>query len=304
MRPNLIFARGDDAPAHIDWAARCRSRSWDITLSYFGKGTPPADAYDGVETHLKGVKWGVIFDYFTLRSDLLDAYEYVWFPDDDIVCDPEDIDRLFDAMRSYDLDIAQPALTMESYFSHLITLQQPDYIMRRTNFVEVMMPCIRTSYFKQLLPYLGGAQTGWGLDFGWAADRFTRKAGIIDAIAMTHARPIGGGKIYKDAADQGLGDGEQVHSMERFGIQSKITMPLGGLRKDGRVVTQKWRAALDFYLGLRRIQPVHIDRRHYRHRVNRYLRRIIWFMLAERFGSITGRRTSSPLKAVRAGSGE
>ncbi|MFA5901066.1 MAG: DUF707 domain-containing protein, partial [Hyphomicrobium sp.] len=139
VRRNLIFAVGDTEPSHLRWAEQCPSRNWDIVLSYFGPpGEAPAEHYEGVAPQGRGLKWGAVCAYFTQNQALLDAYDYVWFPDDDIVCDPQDINRLFDYMRQFDLEIGQPALTMQSYFSHLMTLQQPEYVMRRTNFVEVM----------------------------------------------------------------------------------------------------------------------------------------------------------------------
>lgn len=287
MRRNLIFAVGDETPSHLNWAARCPERTWDIVLSYFGaQGRAPAAAYDGVAPQGRGLKWGAIWTHLTRHPEVLESYDYVWFPDDDIVCDPQDIDPLFAHMRQFDLEIGQPALTMDSYYSHLITLQQPDYLMRRTNFVEVMMPCIQSSYLKRLLPLMEGSYTGWGLDFGWANDQLTQKAGIIDAIAMTHARPIGGGKIYDAFEEQGLGTigGEVADAFGRFGLKKKITLPLGGVRKDGREVQPGWRAQIDYFSGLRRLAPKNVDRDEYRRTVSKYARKMLRHYLAHGLG--------------------
>jgi hypothetical protein len=285
VRRNLVFAVGANTPSHLEWARSCPERSWDVTLSYFGPpGEAPKPNYDNVVPQGRGVKWGSVFDYFTRNPALLDAYDYVWFPDDDIVCDPKDVDRLFGAMREFDLEVGQPALTMESYYSHLITLRQPGYRMRRTNFVEVMMPCFKAAYFKSILPRLEGSFTGWGLDFGWADVSLTSKAGIIDDIAMTHSRPVGGGKIYEVAAAQGLGTiKEEVGSaFGRFDVSARVTVPLGGIRKDGRVVTGKWPALVDFYRGLWQLQPKHVSWARFHRRIHSYTWRIIRYHLGER----------------------
>src|SRR5262245_19796425 len=282
MRRNLVFAVGDKTPEHLDWANSCPSRTWDITLSYFGPlGEAPAQFYDHVEPQGRGVKWGSIFDYFNRNLPLLDSYDYVWCPDDDVRCDPADIDRLFTLMRDYDFDIAQPSLTTNSYFSHLITLQQPNYRVRSTDFVEVMMPCFRAKYLNNLLPLIEGAYTGWGLDFGWARDDLTKRSGIFDEIAMTHARPIGAGDIYKVALQQGLGTIEQEmdSAIDRFDYRSRLTFPRGGVRRDGTVIENKWVALADFYFGLRQIHPEHVLKARYRRRVGREVRRIARYYL-------------------------
>ena len=300
MRRNLIFAVGDETPSHLTWAHRIPSRTWDITLSYFGPpGRAPAANYDNVAQQGVGLKWGAVFDYFSNNAALLDAYDYVWFPDDDIVGDPADIDRLFAYMHQFDLDIGQPSLTLDSYISHLITYQQPGYLMRRTNFVEVMMPCLKSSYLKRLLPLIKGSYTGWGLDLCWADQSRTQKAGIIDAIVMTHARPIGGGQIYNVMAKQGLGtvDEEVASAKQRFGRYIDVTRPLGGVRNDGRVVTGRWRSLAELYLGLYRLRPQHVDIQRYRTKVNRYARRVGRKMLAETLGVWRTKGEHSPIEA-------
>ena len=274
-RRNLVFAVGDEKASHLNWAMQSPSRSWDITLSYFGPaGRAPAQNYDRIEPQGRGVKWGAITSFFKNNPRVIESYGYVWFPDDDILCDPQDINRLFACMQQYDLDIAQPSLTEDSYFSHLITLRQPGYVMRLTNFVEVMMPCLKTSYLEKLLPRLEGSYTGWGMDFGWADVKLTRRAGVIDAIGMTHARPVGGGQIYRVAAQQGLETAKEEAALafDRFDVSLKIAFPRGGIRKDGRAVVNKWGALIDFYCGLRKLQPKYSARAQYTR--SRYKRRI------------------------------
>jgi hypothetical protein len=296
-RSNLVFAVGAEAPSHLTWAARAPSRTWDITLSYYGKpGSAPAANYDHVAPQGVGLKWTNIFNYFIQNTRLLDAYDYIWFPDDDIVGDPADIDRLFAYMREFDLDIGQPALTLDSYASHVITFQQPGYLMRRTNFVEVMMPCFKASYLKRVLPLFEGSYTGYGLDLGWAEQNMTQRAGIIDAIAMTHSREIGGGPIYEVMAKQGLGTVKEEESAarKRFGLAHHAKLPLGGILKDGRVVTGRWHALADLYFSQRRLRPEHLRPSQYKRRVNRDARRAAGKLVADSLAAWKGRGEGSP----------
>ena len=190
-------------------------------------------------------------------------------------------------MREYDLDIDLLVQTEDSYFSHLITLQQPDYAMRLTNFVEVMMPCFKTVYLKNLLPRLEGSYTGWGIDFGWADANLTSRAGMFDAIGMTHARPVGGGQIYSVPGRQGLGTAQEEAALayDRFDVSLRIAFPLGGVRKNGCSVDNKWSALIDFCRGLRKLQPKYsarslFTRSRYRKRIWKEVRRIARFHLS------------------------
>lgn len=59
--------------------------------------------------HIKGYKLKVIYKYLMVNMRLIDSYDYFFFPDDDIMMDATTINALFDAMRHYNLRIAQPA---------------------------------------------------------------------------------------------------------------------------------------------------------------------------------------------------
>ena len=62
--------------------------------------------------HIKGYKLRVIYRYLEMYPELKERYDYFFFPDDDIQMDAAAINTLFEAMRRYRLQIAQPALRM------------------------------------------------------------------------------------------------------------------------------------------------------------------------------------------------
>lgn len=81
----------------------------------------------------------------------MSRYDYVWLPDDDIAARSADIDAIFDAMRHYELDIAQPSLTRDSYFTHFVLMSCPGFVLRYTNFVEIMVPCVKVGLLRTVL---------------------------------------------------------------------------------------------------------------------------------------------------------
>ena len=90
--------------------------------------------------HIKGYKLRVVYRYLEMYPELKERYNYFFFPDDDIQMDAAVINTLFEAMRRYRLQIAQPALRM-SYYTWSHTLQDRYCKLRYINFVEMMVPC-------------------------------------------------------------------------------------------------------------------------------------------------------------------
>ena len=54
-------------------------------------------------------------------SDLVHSYDYIWFPDDDLLIDGRDINRAFALARACNLLLAQPALEPGCFVNHRIT---------------------------------------------------------------------------------------------------------------------------------------------------------------------------------------
>jgi hypothetical protein len=140
-----------------------------------------------------GGKWAGIFDFFLAQPSLIDQHDYFWFPDDDIEADAETIDDFLTIALNQDFDLAQPALTHDSYFADPLTLAHPSFEFRRTNFVELMMPLFSREILLRALPLFEGRHAALGMDLFWhhlSIDP-ARKVAIIDAAPMRHTRPRG-----------------------------------------------------------------------------------------------------------------
>jgi hypothetical protein len=148
-------------------------------------------------------------------------------------------------MRRHDLVLAQPALSARSHFHWCITLRNPATAIRWTNFVEVMLPCFRADFLRQVVadfaPYISGS----GFDWVWPhrAGAHAHRVAILDRVAVTHTRPFGGpnyrffeGRGY-DAAD------ETGHVLRTNGIDSPMTRVLALTPRLG------WRIAGEGWLG-------------------------------------------------------
>lgn len=191
-RRNLVLVRAGDDSLHPSWIM-AEDRSFDLIVSYFGDapGRYASDC-EYYATH-KGGKWDGVYRYFEANRHLLESYEYVWIPDDDIATDAACIDRMFALARRFDLEICQPALTHDSYFSYIETIGTDCYLMRYTNMVEIMIPCFSRDRLKTLLPLFRDTMSGFGLDMVWGrlSPPNALDCAILDVCRMQHTRPIG-----------------------------------------------------------------------------------------------------------------
>lgn len=196
----LIMARVGDTSLHEQWL-RGTKRNFDLYLSYYGdkpgRYKEDADYY----REKKSTKWPALHEHIVADREIVESYDAVWFPDDDLLIGSESISRMFDLFSAFDLALAQPALTLNSYFSHSTVLVNSSYVLRFTNFVEVMGPVFSQKALKLLEPTFSKVTVGWGLDLLWPylleQESAQYKMGIIDDTPMTHTRPVGGGDIYK-----------------------------------------------------------------------------------------------------------
>ena len=243
-----MIVRAGDTSLHPGWLPATGRRSWDLVVSYFGDDPNRYRSDDVIRTDAKGPKWKGLYRVLAESSDLLDHYDYIWLPDDDLECDPSAIERLFESMRQYDLLLGQPALSARSYFSWCITLQNPMTRIRYVNFIETMAPCFHSSLLLKCLPLLDGQIGGWGLDWVWPkyAGSVPDRVAVIDDAAVTHTRPFGGPN-YRFFADAGFSPLEEANRNRRTHdinetctrIDSMITrggVKLSGTNRVGRAV--------------------------------------------------------------------
>jgi hypothetical protein len=140
----------------------------------------------------KNLKWGYAKKY--LSPEVCSGYDYLFFWDEDVdVCD-FDYKNFLRLMNLNAVEMAQPALKRDSFFTWEITLKNDDFpVGRFTNFVECG-PALVFSFtawcrFWEIIdPSV--SSWGWGYDcIARAVCGFKRQA-IIDCESVRHARPV------------------------------------------------------------------------------------------------------------------
>ena len=192
-RQNLVIVRAGDSSLHPEWFVGAEARNWDIIVNYFGNDPEKYRGDDVVRIDSKGPKWPALYELIRNHADLIGGYERVWLPDDDLRCTCADVNRLFEIFEREKLELAQPSLRADSYVSHMVTLHNPRFHLRYTNFIEVMAPCFTRESLEKLLPTFNESMSGWGLDYAWPKLLGTagERVAIIDDVQVLHTRPVG-----------------------------------------------------------------------------------------------------------------
>lgn len=168
------------------------TRSWDIALSFYDDSELPVRGIVDWVHRCPGGKWDGLWWFFAEHGESLNGYDYYWLVDDDIETDAECIEALFAYVRRHGFQLAQPALTWDSYFSHRLTLACPGFLHRHTNLVEIMAPIVSAKLLTKLLPFFRDTRSGFGLDWCWQTlvPEPARQIAIIDCLPVRHGRPL------------------------------------------------------------------------------------------------------------------
>ncbi len=243
----LAVVRCGDKSLHGQWATG--SAMFDVAVSYFG-GDADKQFPEAAYVHRAvGGKWDGLYAFFQAYPQTLAAYDFFWFPDDDIAASAKDVEALVRAGARHDLDLFQPSLDRHSYFSHLITLNHPSFALRTTNFVEIMVPVLSRRLMAKALPTMAETKSGFGLDFLWPqlAGEFGTRAAILDDVCVRHTRPVGGslhafmkktgGRSSAEELQAAVGAGALPLRSQINGVATPRIQIASGLLKSGRTIS-------------------------------------------------------------------
>ena len=254
-RRNLVIVRAGNSSLHPEWLKGATVRNWDIVVNYFGDDPDKYKEPDVVRIDSKGPKWPALQELIQSHPEFISDYEYIWLPDDDLLATKADVNRLFDLVKSYKLEVAQPALTWDSYYSHITTLHNSMTKIRFTNYVEVMAPCLCSAMLRKALPLFNSNLSGWGLDYLWSAlaeDPLNHIA-IIDEVTVRHTRPVGGPN-YKLLRETGVSPWDELRILcKAHGLDEEpVLVTHKAIRRDNTVITaekNRYRFVSDFIFG-------------------------------------------------------
>jgi hypothetical protein len=200
-------------------------RGYDVLLNYYKESAvnPKAD----IAVFQAGTKTTAIRRLMELRADLVLRYEAVLFLDDDVEIGAEGIDALFRAMAAENLDLAQPALTADSFTAYPF-LKRPsvgDGVLRVSS-VEIMAPAMTRRALQCAAWTLAESVSGWGSDLllgpAVRAAFGPTSVGVIGSVVVRHATPVDtrGGAFYEFLRRYGVDPGYEANRVAvDFGVE-------------------------------------------------------------------------------------
>ena len=187
-RKYLLFSsigkRNTQTQAVNMWTSS-KNKNFDIVLYYYNS-LPPSNCVDYCVYH-PGLKFENFYHFATNHD--ISKYDAIWIVDDDIQIDTQQINKLFQFFSKYDLDIAQPAFSLDSHISHPITLASSSCALRYCNFVENGVMMLSNRALSKCLEVFKYGRTGWGVDY--VCCRMIdngHNIGIIDNIICRHPK--------------------------------------------------------------------------------------------------------------------
>lgn len=191
MKNLIIVCAGNDS-LHLKWSKN--TNCFDLVVLYYGDCDLTFNNFKSKSTNcfkVKGHKWHLISNYITNNLNKMFEYEYIWFPDDDLLTNSIDISTLFNVCKKYNLLMGSPALS--GYVSHEIHKPQKNTLLRFTDFVEVICPVMHIDSVLKLHFSFTLNESAWGLDFLWPKllGYPKDKIAIVDTVVVEHTRPIG-----------------------------------------------------------------------------------------------------------------
>jgi phosphorylcholine metabolism protein LicD len=188
LHSDLVFTSAGDNTHFYDYWCDNKTKAYDIWLVYYGDNEDNYNKYKKYVNKIwkrKGTKFQN-FDYIYKKElPTISQYDRVFIMDDDIIIKTNDINKMFDISKQYNLWICQPSYTNDSKISHAITKNQPNNILRYTNFIEVGVPLFSKESLNKFMSNYNPKLVEWGVDylFIWSNGKDIKdKYAIIDSI--------------------------------------------------------------------------------------------------------------------------
>ena len=212
---------GDEIPySHVYFNA---DKKFDLLLfnntgktGEIEKFNAPYEHYISEKTENKGEIFYHICQYLT-KHQL--NYNYIGVIDDDIIFRVSDFNYMLHIAETHDLDVFQPSIAKDSYFSHRRFVNRSGMMVSNIDWVEIMAPFYRQNLLLACENYFLNTISGQGVDV-YLMPVLQRihnqtKTGIVHAVQVKHARPIRSHeRIYKN----GLNNEQEIEIIRQASL--------------------------------------------------------------------------------------
>lgn len=206
-----------------------------------------------IKTEFKGVLMLEVCKYVKAID-----YTYIGLLDDDQAISISSLNRLLEIANENALDVFQPSVSADSYFSHAMFLQKPGHLPESVDWVEIMSPFFRKEIFEAGEDFYKSNISSYGVDrylFPYLQKKLNRcNTALIHEVSVRHLKPVtDGNKQFSNGLDARQ-EGELIRNKVLGLIQAEgldfSDKALQEIYEVGEMRWQKWKYDLKRYLGL------------------------------------------------------
>lgn len=242
LSPYLVVVRAGSRSLHTRWLRPPEERGFDVLISTFADETEAPHQPGVFFERRHGTKVAAYSALLEEHIEFLGKYRFIAMLDDDLETNALDLTRCFAIADEYGLKISQPALSHQSHFTFAALLQNTSFKLRFVTYIEMMCPIFRIDVLQDIRPlYSLGFESGIDLIWCNLGNPMPTDFAVIDAVAVTHTRPVGLQKSMN-----GFNDGKQYEDhiysvLGRFSLPWISCVPYSAIALSGRPVTGRAR---------------------------------------------------------------
>ena len=175
------------------------------------------DHYISAKTENKGQIFHFINEY--LQSKQLE-FNYIGIIDDDIIFKVSEFNYMLHIAELHKLDIFQPSIAKDSYFSHRKFVNQSGVMVSSVDWIEIMAPFYKQELFAACKDYFLMTISGQGIDCFLmpVIQKIQDKCNtaIVHAAIIKHYRPI---RSHQRIYENGLNNEQEIELIRQESIK-------------------------------------------------------------------------------------
>lgn len=138
--------------------------------------------------------FGESLKYIIKKLQAYAKYDQFLILNGDVIISWRDINTCFSMASMHSLDLFQPSLSLDSFYSHEHLLNKPGYFLEQVDFTEVMMLGLSRRLLEEWYKSNIFNISGWGIDIyllpQLVSDNQFNPASVVHASIAKHAKPV------------------------------------------------------------------------------------------------------------------
>jgi hypothetical protein len=175
------------------------------------------DHYISSKTENKGQIFHYINEYLELKNL---TFNYIGIIDDDIIFKISDFNYMLHIALQHDLDIFQPSISKDSFFSHRKFVNRSGVMVDYIDWIEIMAPFYKQELFVACKDYFLMTISGQGIDCYLMPViqkiQNKTKTAVIHAIIIKHYRPI---RSHQRIYANGLNNEQEIELIRKEAVK-------------------------------------------------------------------------------------